>query len=233
MVKQEFGALVRRARMKKGLSLRGLADRVALDYSRLARIEHGRRPPPDLMTIRLLAEVLDLDLADLVVAAGTSQEVVRHLLWAERLHGMPGGEGAAPSLVVPTALRRKNRFAVPIASRDGALCTARLGEEMLRLFFFDEAAEVIAEIPPEAVMVSRGGGALDALPVDNRWAMSIVRVRRLGQVTNLVLEGRGFELNALYAADSAVRLQLHRGTQVIAGVASTAVRVATTFKEGS
>ncbi|MBU0596431.1 helix-turn-helix domain-containing protein, partial [Candidatus Bipolaricaulota bacterium] len=69
MTKRMFGELVRAAREEKGLSLRALADQAGLDYSRLARIEQGTRPSPDLATTRSLAEALDLDLATLLVSA--------------------------------------------------------------------------------------------------------------------------------------------------------------------
>jgi len=224
MVKQEFGSVVRSARQRKGYSLRRLADRVALDYSRLARIEHGRRPPPDLMTIRLLADALDLDLADLVVAAGTSQEVVKHLLWAERLHNAEGSAAWESGLIVPNELRGKNQFRVDVLSREGALCTARLGTTQLRFFDFGSERSVVVEIPPEAVCVWRGGEG-GSSTMDNVWALRVKRLRLLGQVVNLVLEGPSFELNAVHNAEAVWRLRMEARDAVCAGVPSTAVRV--------
>ncbi|MCX6100741.1 MAG: helix-turn-helix domain-containing protein, partial [Candidatus Bipolaricaulota bacterium] len=58
--KREFGDLVHAARAEKNLSLRRLAGLSGVDYSRLARIEQGTRPAPDLASIRTLAGVLDL-----------------------------------------------------------------------------------------------------------------------------------------------------------------------------
>jgi transcriptional regulator with XRE-family HTH domain len=234
MAKAEFGPMVREARLKKGYSLRRLADRVALDYSRLARIEHGRRPPPDLMTIRLLAEALGLDLADLVVAAGTSQEVVRHLLWTERLHRPESAADVDPGWIVPPELARKNHFRVRILARDGALCTARFGDASLRFFFFGDASTLCVRIPPEAILVWSADADHTPPTVDNRWTLSIARVRRLGQVANLVLDGPGFTLNSVHEAGGIDRLELRTGSQVLAGVPSTAVRtVRVSEKEGS
>ncbi|UCF09790.1 MAG: helix-turn-helix transcriptional regulator [Candidatus Bipolaricaulota bacterium] len=233
MVKKEFGTLIRSARLAKGYSLRELADRVSIDYSRLARIEHGNRPAPGLAGLRALAGALDVEMIELIVAAGTSHEVLEHLLWEERLQDEREGATSRSDSLAPAHLRRKNRFAVEVIARDGARCTAKLGEETLELFRFDRAAHLVAGIPPESVMVARERDALECAMVDNSWAMVIKRVRRLGQVTNLVLRGAGFELNSLHESRVVERLALREGEAVWAGVATPAVSTEAHHRESA
>ena len=46
----QFGNTLRAARVAAGISLRGMADKVGVHYSHLARIESGERPAtPDLV----------------------------------------------------------------------------------------------------------------------------------------------------------------------------------------
>ena len=85
MERREFGVVVREGRVRKGVSLRRLANLSGIDYSRLSRIETGTRPAPDLASIRALAGILDLDLGELLVASGTSRSVVEDLVWSERV----------------------------------------------------------------------------------------------------------------------------------------------------
>ena len=82
MVKVRFGSLLQSARQRKGYSLRDLAQRTGMNYSRLSRIEHGTRPAPGLAEIRRLADSLDVDMSELLVSTGTPREVMQHLLWS-------------------------------------------------------------------------------------------------------------------------------------------------------
>jgi hypothetical protein len=107
----------------------------------------------------------------------------------------------------------------------------RLGEETLHLFRFDRAERLTAEIPPESVTVARERVTLKRAMVDNAWAMVIKRVRHLGQVTNLVLSGAGFELNALHESGAVRRLGLNEGEAVWAGVSTAVVSAVAQAKE--
>ncbi len=200
MKRRAFGDIVRTGRLEKGLSLRDLADRTGIDYSRLSRMETGTRPAPDLASLRELARSLDLDLSDLLVAAGTAREVVDELLWSERLNVGDALPDVAAYRPGESALLRKNTFRASVAGRDSARCEVRLGEETLTVFSFSANRHLLIEIPPEAVVVFR----TDPAPIlgrrENVFSMRVRKVRRLGQITNLVLEGRGFTLNALEAA---------------------------------
>jgi transcriptional regulator with XRE-family HTH domain len=82
MGKARFGEMIKEARVDAGLSLREVAAKTGIDFTRLSRIEHGSRPAPGLSEIRILADLLNLDMVDLLVAAGTSREVMEHLLWS-------------------------------------------------------------------------------------------------------------------------------------------------------
>jgi transcriptional regulator with XRE-family HTH domain len=59
-----LGAKVRALRRRRGLTQAQLADRLGVSASSLDLVEHGRRPLPALLLIRL-AEVLEPDLKEL------------------------------------------------------------------------------------------------------------------------------------------------------------------------
>lgn len=230
MAKARFGEMVRRARLESGLSLRETAARARLDFSRLSRIERGSRPAPGLAELRPLAELLGLDLADLLVAGGTPRELVEHLLWSERLR--EGEEVPSLRSYRPEGLPlgAKNTFRVHVLERDGALCTVRLGEERITVLSFAPDEELRIEIPPEAVLVyqevpeGRYGGA------ENVFQTSVKKRRRLGQVTNLVLAAAGFELNTLHTERGLAAVEAEEKDRVMAAVQATAIRTAP-FKE--
>jgi transcriptional regulator with XRE-family HTH domain len=224
MAKARFGEMVRGARMEAGLSLRTLATRTGIDFSRLSRIETGTRPAPGLPGVRRLAEILGLDMGDLLVAAGTSREVVEHLLWEERLRAREKVPSLRAYRPERSSLREKNAFRVSVHERDGAICSVCLGDERITVLSFAPDEELRIEIPPEAVLVSRPRGAAVETSAENALPMKIKKVRRLGQVTNLVLSGRGFELDTLHAGPRVEALGLVEGDDVVASFQATAVR---------
>jgi len=221
MTKSRFGELIRTARQEKEHSLRTLADLVGIEYSRLAKIESGDRPPPNLSDVRRLAQVLELDMVRLLVSAGTPREVVEHLLWSERLQAGTAG----PSIAYPpehALLLEKNTYRVSVIERDWASCSVQLGDEVLRVFSFATDDTISITIPPEAVIVFAERPSSSSL--ENLLAVKIKKRRCLGQVTNLVLGAGGFELNSLHGASQAADAGLEEGHSVYAGVQSTAIR---------
>ncbi len=218
-----FGDVVRTGRLQKGLSLRDLADRTGIEYSRLSRMETGTRPAPDLASLRELSRSLDLDLSDLLVAAGTAREVVDELLWSERLNVGDALPDVAAYCPGDSALLRRNTFRGSVTRRVGARCEVGLGEETLTVFSFSASESLVIEIPPETVTVFRTDPALVLGPRENVFAMRVRRVRRLGQITNLVLEGRGFTLNALESATNE-GASLEVAERVFAFVPAVAIR---------
>ena len=224
MNKLRFGNLLREARERKAFSLRQLADRVDIDYSRLAKIESGTRPAPGLAEVRRLSDVLDLDMADLIVASGTSREVMEHLLWSERTQEALDLDVDLPERAT---LLDKNTYRVPVLDREGALCTLKLGDARLRSFSFSDATELVVRVPPEAIVVHQRSTDAASSTAENVLPMRVKKIRRLGQVTNLVLEGAGFEMNSLHAGRAVDRMGLSTGDTVYAAVQATAIRTET------
>lgn len=224
MRKPQFGDLLHVARLKKGYSLRDLAERTGMNYSRLSRIEHGTRPAPGLAEIRLLADSLDVDMSDLLVSSGTPREVMEHLLWSERLQ--TSGSRAQQKTWLPewSLLLEKNTYRVRVARRDGALCTVLLGGAEIDVLHFGRSREINIAVPPESVLVFRDRPDPDSCTTENVLPVRVKKLRRLGQVTNLVLAGDGFELNALHAERSVDRLGLTEGDPAFAVVQATAIR---------
>jgi transcriptional regulator with XRE-family HTH domain len=65
-----LGALVRRLRRDRHLTLRQLAERVPMSASNLSRIELGEQGPPPDEVIQRIAVALEADPAELLRAAG-------------------------------------------------------------------------------------------------------------------------------------------------------------------
>lgn len=65
-----LGALVRRLRRERRLTLRQLAERVPMSASNLSRIELGEQGPPPDEVIQRIAVALEADPAELLRAAG-------------------------------------------------------------------------------------------------------------------------------------------------------------------
>jgi transcriptional regulator with XRE-family HTH domain len=187
----QFGELVRQARLAQGIGLREVARQAGIEPSRLSRIELGLRPPPPLSEIRALAQVLGLSMADLLVAAGTPKEVVESLLWSGRL-AFGGEEAFSP---VHPELVRKNTFLARTVASQGALKHVRLGDETLQAISFSHADLLWLVIPPEAVVLSQARPA--GLIGCNLIPGQVMKVRRLGDLVNVVLACRGFALNVL------------------------------------
>ena len=228
MVKLRFGDILREAREAKAFSLRELAERVGIDYSRLARIEQGTRPAPGLAEIRRLSETLELDMADLLVAAGTSREVMGHLVWSERTHADRSTTEDASCVPEISTLAAKNTYRVRVVRRDGALCTVALGNSELRVISFADVSHLSVSIPPEAVVVHRGPAASSTSTADNVLPAQIKKIRRLGQVTNLVLVGDGFELNSVHVGRRVAEIALSEGDDVLAAIQATSIRTNST-----
>lgn len=66
---ESFGERLRRARHARRLTLRQLADLVAVDFTYLSKLENDRLPPPADLTIERLSEVLGVDSDDLYAVA--------------------------------------------------------------------------------------------------------------------------------------------------------------------
>ena len=71
-----LGFLIRQARNQYGLSQRQLAHLIHMDCAELSRIEAGKRKKPNLLYLKGLAEVLNLDLILLMQRAGYDQEAI-------------------------------------------------------------------------------------------------------------------------------------------------------------
>jgi transcriptional regulator with XRE-family HTH domain len=197
MPKTQFGDMLRRARSDKGLSLRELSAQSGIEFSRLSRMEHGTRPAPGLPQLRRLAELLSLDLADLLVSAGTPREVVEQLLWAERLRQAKRAEDLAGYAPRAQLSGLKNEFIVHVRARDGATCRARLGRETWTVMTFSDAKRLVLRVPPESIHMFREDPSRMLLADCNVFGARIVKSRNVGSLLHLVIEVGGVEFNAL------------------------------------
>jgi hypothetical protein len=73
-----FGALLRKRRQARGLTLRELGRLVEVDHAYLWRLEHGAKTAPSAVVIWNLARVLQTDVNDFVALAALELHVSLH-----------------------------------------------------------------------------------------------------------------------------------------------------------
>ena len=69
---REFGELIRKARQKKGISLRSLGDLLGYSAPYLSDVENGRRNPFPEDRWKGVADLLGLDMSEMRMAASMS-----------------------------------------------------------------------------------------------------------------------------------------------------------------
>ena len=223
MSKAQFGNILHQARSDKGMSLRQLSAQSGIEFTRLSRMEHGTRPAPGLPQLRRLAELLSLDLVDLLVSAGTPREAVEQLLWVERLQQAKRVEDLAEYSPEGHRAGIKNEFVARIISRDGAFCTAELGSETWCMLAFSDAETLRVIIPPEAIHVFSSDPQDIVLMPCNVFRSSIRKIRNVGRLLNLVLEVGGIELNALVLSDPDQNKLLRPGDELFVSISPVAL----------
>lgn len=223
MPKVRFGDVLHHARSKKKMSLRELSAQSGIEYTRLSRMEHGTRPAPGLPQMRRLADLLSLDLVDLLVSAGTPREAVEQLLWAERLEQAKRVKTLAAYSPEGHRAGLKNEFEANVVSRDGAMCSATLGTQTWSLLAFSDAAKLRVIIPPEAIQVFSKDPREFVLAPSNVFKARIRKIRNIGTLANLVLEVGGIELNALVLRTSAPDARMKVGDAIFASISPVAL----------
>ena len=72
--KRELADIIKEAREKKGISQRELARQIGVGNNTIARLENGERKSTNALTLKKMANVLNLDLRELMTIAGFSKE---------------------------------------------------------------------------------------------------------------------------------------------------------------
>ena len=223
MTKAQFGEILHQARSDKSMSLRQLSAQSGIEFTRLSRMEHGTRPAPGLPQMRRLAELLSLNLVDLLVSAGTPREAVEQLLWVERLQQAKRVETLAEYSPEGHRAGIKNEFVASVVSRDGAFCRAEIGSETWCLLAFSEAETLRVIVPPEAIQVFFANPQDIALMPCNVFRSRIRKMRKIGRLLNLVLEVGGIELNALVLSDPDQDKLLKLGDEMYVSISPVAL----------
>lgn len=221
MSKAHFGEILHKARSDKGMSLRQLSAQSGIEFTRLSRMEHGTRPAPGLPQMRQLAELLSLNLVDLLVSAGTPREAVEQLLWVERLQQARRVETLSEYSPEGHRAGLKNEFCADVVAREGAVCTARLGSETWLLLTFSDAPRLRVMIPPEAVQIFADDPTGVLIAPCNVFPAAVNKIRNVGTLRNLVLSVGGIELNALMIQKADVSLNV--GDNVFVSVSPVAL----------
>jgi len=173
--------------------------------------------------MRRLAELLALNMVDLLVSAGTPREAVEQLLWVERLRQAKRAKPLAEYTPEEHRAGLKNEFTAQVVSRDGAMCTARLGLETWSLLSFSGAKQLRVRIPPEAIHVLSEDPQAIELTLCNVFSARINKIRRIGTLLNLVLEVGGVELNALMMQKLGYESSVSAGDEVFVSISPVAL----------
>ena len=224
MAKARFGELLQKARSAKGMSLRELSAQTGIEFSRLSRMEHGTRPAPGLPHMRRLAELLSLDLVELLVSAGTPREAVEQLLWAERMQQAKRIKGLADYRPLEHPSSEKNGFLVSVLSREGALCRVELGTETWILLSFSDADRLRVFIPPQAIQLFRESPERVLVSRSNVFRAQINKLREVGPLMNPVIDVGGIELNGLMMCVEKGSIELRTGEQIYVSIPPAAIR---------
>ena len=223
MSKAQFGEILHKARADKGMSLRQLSAQSGIEFTRLSRMEHGTRPAPGLPQMRRLAELLSLDLVDLLVSAGTPREAVEQLLWSERLQQAKRVKTLAEYHPEGHRAGMKNEFTVEVLAKDGAFCTAKLGSETWQLLTFSDAEQLRVVIPPQAIQIFSEDPREILLSPYNVFRARVNKTRRTGPLLNLILEVGGIELNALMTEARDEAMPLSAGDRIYVSISPAAL----------
>jgi transcriptional regulator with XRE-family HTH domain len=79
MSKVKLGELVRKLRKGKGLSLRGLADKIDVSFVNISHIENGRIETSN-KTLKQIANALDYDIDQLLATASTIDNELENII---------------------------------------------------------------------------------------------------------------------------------------------------------
>jgi transcriptional regulator with XRE-family HTH domain len=139
---QTMAEVTREARLRAGLSMRGLARRSGLSAAQVSRIEAGEVERPVAETLVKLAKALDRDAQLLLVFAGHIRGARARQLLRQAIEAVPepGRAEHADSLArLEAEDAREHRLREELAEAEGALARARQD--------LDEARERVAAEP--------------------------------------------------------------------------------------
>lgn len=74
MNNKTLASIVKEARKKTGISQRDLSRRTGIDNNTLAKIEKGERKKPNVLSLKKLSVILNLNLKELMVLSGYSSK---------------------------------------------------------------------------------------------------------------------------------------------------------------
>jgi transcriptional regulator with XRE-family HTH domain len=139
---ETMAAVTREARLRAGLSMRGLARRSGLSAAQVSRIEAGEVERPVAETLVRLAKALDRDAQLLLVFAGHIRGAKARQLLREAIEGLPesgSAEHAGALARLEAEGEREHRLREELADAEAALAGAQRD--------VDEARERVAAEP--------------------------------------------------------------------------------------
>jgi len=89
---QPLGDYLRAARERTGWSIRDLAKRAGIHFSYLARLENGDTAHPSPELLQRLAELLEVDAAELLSYIGVKPELPEPRMYFRRVYGVDAVE---------------------------------------------------------------------------------------------------------------------------------------------
>jgi transcriptional regulator with XRE-family HTH domain len=130
---KEFGSMLKKLRLAKGLGVRELAREAGVSHTLLSRVERGECPPPGEKKIRALAKALETDEQALLALSGHVPEQL-----ARSVQKHP--EGYAGLLRLLAEMTDKELEGVRIAATSIKYHVALPQLEALKKKYYEEAA---------------------------------------------------------------------------------------------
>src|SRR5439155_22143408 len=169
---QTMAEVTREARVRAGLSMRGLARRSGLSAAQVSRIEAGEVERPVAETLVKLAKALDRDAQLLFVFAGHIRGARARQLLRQAIEAVPEpgrAEHADALASLEAEDERERRLREELADAERALAKAQRDLDEAR----SEGRRLAAEPPREADVRVREAGMLG-----QRFAAEVARKRR-------------------------------------------------------
>jgi len=184
-----FGTVLRDLRKKKSLTLRELASKVDMDYTRLSKIESGHRPVPDITLLARLSRALGVDLGHLARAAGIEGSIVVEI--KDDINLLPG----------------------KIVSHSDGLAMVRIADGIeIKAVSAITSGRVNVAIRPETVILSRTRPT--STSARNCFEARVSEVRHREGLSAVILQLGDLEVKAVITNDAIAELNVTPGSML-------------------
>ncbi len=204
MAKSDFGETLRNLRLRKKIGLRELSRKAGIDHTRLSKIEHGLRPPPELELILSLARALGTDPHKLAQLAGVPKEFLK-LNTGKKIMNVLQGQvvGKSDHLLI-----------VKVANNELEIAGEKPKKNKVKI-----------TIRPEEITLYKRPESLVGTSARNRFSGTITGIEPHKTYNYATLQCGGFKLKVAVTDKSIQKMGLKPGSGVYATFKATAAKL--------